>query len=120
MEHKGEIFEQRKLYKFKDNGPTDWILGKLQNINSEGKFICDQGCRLEPFDMIAEISANELGNIVQKPVELISGKCYAFDCRGQRHVGFYSKATDAMGGVFGAFNVKDCSNFVELGEHGNV
>lgn len=120
MEHKGEIFEQGNLYKFKDNGPTDWIVGNLQNINSEGKFICDQGRRLEPFDMIAEISANELGNIVQKPVELINGKCYAFDSRGQRHVGLFCYPEHRMIQIGVTFGVDDCSNFVELGEHGNV
>lgn len=120
MEHKGEIFEQGSLYKFKDNGPTDWRVGKLKNINSEGRFICDQGCRLEPFDMIAEISANELGNIVQKPVELINGKCYAFDGFGQRQSGFYYEADNMMMTITGRFHLGSCGNFVELGEHGNV
>jgi hypothetical protein len=116
MEHKGEIFEPGKLYKFKDHGPSYWVVGKLERIDPDGRFRCKHGQVSEPFDMIAELSANELGTIVQKPVELINGKCYAFDSHGKRHVGLFCYAEHMMITMGVMFGVDECSNFVELVE----
>tara|TARA_R110002033_G_scaffold64766_4_gene115682 strand:+ start:9337 stop:9519 length:183 start_codon:yes stop_codon:yes gene_type:complete len=57
MEYKGEIFESGKLYKFKDNGPYNWVIGELVAIDPDGRFLCGHGRVCEQFDMIAELSA---------------------------------------------------------------
>lgn len=116
MEYKGEIFEPGKLYRFKNNGPYDWVIGELVVIDPDGRFRCAHGRVREQFDMIAELSADEIGSIVQKPVELVHGKCYSFNRYSQRYDGFYNKRDNTMRTVNLPFNVDDCSNFVELVE----
>ena len=83
MEYKGEIFEPGKLYKFKDYGSFDWVVGELVAIDPDGRFRCKHGQVSEPFDVICEIDREHVGTIVQKPIELIDGRCYAFYYNGQ-------------------------------------
>jgi len=117
MEYKGEIFELGKLYRFKNNGPYDWVIGELVAIDPDGFPTCSvNGDFDSPFDMICVIDADELGNIVQKPVELINGNGYAFDCRGQRHIGLFCYAEHRMITTGVTFGADECSNIVELVE----
>ena len=60
MEHKGEIFELGKLYKFKDFESSKWVVGELRSVDRLGRYMVSSWGL---YDMIAEVSTDELGSI---------------------------------------------------------
>ena len=60
MEYKGEIFELGNLYKFKDFESSKWVVGELRSVDRLGRYMVSSWGR---YDMIAELSTDELGSI---------------------------------------------------------
>lgn len=83
-----KIYLISALYEFKDECDSSWELGRLVDIDGS-LFRSDSGHKREWYAEIREISI-DAGTITNAPIELIDGKAYQFEYKGDKYTGIYS------------------------------
>ena len=112
--HKGDIYEVRKPYMFRDTDSDEWTPFLLKNATSGGEYpfrTINGPC----FNQIRAIEPSDLGTIKKAPVEFVVGYVYMFEVRQETWppcgeiVGHYKEDGYFRCGL-AEFDPADCTN----------
>jgi hypothetical protein len=113
IEDNGKLYQIGCFYEFKDSISKFWEVGVLCAYE-EGRFKSKCGNKLEWYDSIMRCTGI-MGTVVDAPVELIDGKAYQFESRGNVFHGIYEKKYTSFNVMAGQlFNDISCTNIKPL------